>query len=64
MVKQALLPGVTEAPLSSSESKTRNAKCSSVSGGNEEKEEKSLYLKINVAVTVSTIPTVTVLQIF
>ena len=27
MEKQALLPGVTEAPLSSSESKARNAKC-------------------------------------
>lgn len=35
-----------------------------MSGSSKEKVEKSLYLKINVVVTVSTIPTVTVLQIF
>lgn len=34
-----------------------------VSGGNK-KVEKSLYLKINEAVTASTTPTVTILQIF
>lgn len=33
-------------------------------GGNKERVEKSLYLKINMVVTLSTIPTVTVLQVF
>lgn len=33
-------------------------------GGNKEKVEKSLYLKINVVVTLSTVPSVTVLEVF
>lgn len=64
MVKQILLPGVTEAPLSPSESKTRNAKRSCHEWQQQGEGREEFVLENYVVVTVSTIPTVTVLQIF